>query len=741
MLRKNLYDIEVYSPDTFPLPERAEHPINSNTIYDNFTDSYTSIIIDPSRVGQKTTHGNWTIYYVKDERNLIILSVKLTRFFQPDVIAGWYSGSFDTPYFFNRCNNLEMKNILNSMSPLNYVNIKGKSISGMHLTDMIILDKKIKKRTSYTLENVAIEENLPVKKLEKHEDIMEIYRTDKDRFVKYNKGDVEVLVELEKKNRIIDFFENTRTFAGLNDIEEALKNSVIVDTIALRKAFREGIVLPSKPSRTEAEEGEEEERSGGFVKFPTPGIHRMVAVLDMAKFYPKILDLLNLSTETIVAYELRRDQIDLSTGDYYVEYDEKYIFGCELKDSKKLEEFLEKNYKIKWLYSPNIDNIKVGNFNIKIVDGKLNLYEGMYVRINPRIKGFMPSLYQEFLKERLAVEAEMKKFEIGSDDYNFLMQKRQVVKDTSNSLPGVNGYSGFRLSNNIIANAITFTGQKMIHVATDKLSEMKVRDIYGDTDSVHIEISDISPEELVKRATELSEILSSGYIDVVKKEYNIDTKESFEIDFESAFKTILYISKDDGTPAKKRYGARKFYEKGKYVDILYVRGFDMRRSDASNYCKNIQEHVLRLLLWDHQKEEIIKYVQDMILNFKKASLEDISMPKGINKNIVDYGKLNKNGKPGSIPAQIKGAMYSNLNLNTNFGFGSKIKYFYVKKMPSGFPPTNIISFDDINKLPRGIEIDYEKMIDANIRKKVERILQAANIPWNEICGQKSLFDF
>lgn len=688
MLRKGLFDIEVYSPNEFPLPEKAEHPICSNTFYDNYTNRYYSIIIDPSRENQKISHENWDIYHVKDERNLIILSIKLMRFMQFDVFAGFYSDNFDIPYLFNRCNNLEMKNILNSISPLNYVNIRGKSISGMHLIDMIFLDKKIKKRTSYTLANIAIEENLPVKKLEKHEDIMEIYRKDKDRFVTYNKGDVEILTELEKKNHIIDFFENTRTFAGLNSIEEALKNSIIVDTVALRKAHREGIVLPSKPSREESEEDEEEDRSGGFVKFPTPGIHRMVAVLDMAKFYPAILGLLNLSTETIVDENLTKSQIDITDGDYYVEYD-----------------------------------------------------VGKYVRINSKIKGFMPSLYQEFLKERLAVEAEMKKYEIGSSDYNFLMQKRQVVKDTSNSLPGVNGYSKFRLHNNVIANAITFTGQKMIKISENKLEEQNINVIYMDTDSCHIELPNFTQEELVKKSTELSEELSNGYVDIVKKEYNIETKKSFEIEFESAFKTILYIKKDNGEPAKKRYGCRKIYDKGNFVDIFYVRGFDMRRSDASNYCKNLQEQVLRLILWDHPKEEVISYVQNMIKGFKEATIEDISVPKGIQKNINDYGRPDKNGKTGSIPAQIKGALYSNKYLNTNFTIGSKIKYFYVKRMPQGFPPTTIISFDDINKLPKGIEVDREKMSDANIKKKIERILQAAGIDWNSIAGQKSLFEF
>ena len=53
MLRVNLFDIEVYSPAVFPLPEKAEHPINSITIYDSYTNTYISIIIDLSRAGQK----------------------------------------------------------------------------------------------------------------------------------------------------------------------------------------------------------------------------------------------------------------------------------------------------------------------------------------------------------------------------------------------------------------------------------------------------------------------------------------------------------------------------------------------------------------------------------------------------------------------------------------------------------------------------------------------------------------
>jgi len=690
MLREIIFDIEVKTNGLFPFPERAEHEINAITIYDNFTDHYITIITDLSRFGQVNKKDNWHIYYTKDERTLLILTVKLIKFYNSDIIYGWYSENFDVPYLFNRMHNLEMKNILNNISPMNYVNQRNFSISGMHVTDLMILDKKIKKRSSYTLANVAIEENLPILKSEKHEDLEEIYKKDKDRFAFYNKSDVEVLVELNKKNKLISFFENTRTFAGLNDIRESLKNSIIVDTIALRRAYKEGFVLPSKPSKNESNESEDEdEKQGGYVKFPFPGLHKNVIVLDMAKFYPKILDLLNLSTETIVAKNLTKDQINKNDGYIYVEYeDNKY---CKVRTDKR---------------------------------------------------GFMSSLYNEFLKERLAVEDELKKYEINSPEYNFLMQKRQTIKDTSNSLPGTTGYSGFRLYNPIVYNSIIHTGRKMIIRTEKMISDLGLDDIYSDTDSRHIEIKkDISSEDLVKLGYELSDKFSNAYIPMVEEEFSLKCDSAFEIEFEKMFKTIIYIQKDDGKPAKKRYAAREGWEKGKYVDVLYVRGFDMRRSDASNYCKNLQEQVLRMILWDKPREDTINYIQNMIDGFKEASLEDISIPKGINKPIESYGKIGKSGKKGNIPAQISGAIYSNMNFNTNFGMGSKIKYFYVNRMSQGYPSTNIISFDDINKLPEGIEINYEKMIDANIKKKIERILLAAGINWNEIQGQKSLFDF
>lgn len=703
MLRKGFLDIEVYCKTGFPFPEQAAHPICSWSYYDSYTDRHYTIIIDPSRDGQalrsvlneKTGRDNWDIYFVGDERKLIICSIKLIKFFSPDIMSGWYSDSFDFPYYFNRCVNLEMKRMLDSISPLGFTNVKKHTVSGMNIFDLITGDKKIKKRSSYTLEDVAKEENLPVLKTESHEDLNEIYEKDKMRFATYNKGDVEVLEYLEKKLKIIDFYENTRTFAGLNDINEAMKNSVIIDVVALRKARKEGIVLPTKPTREESKESDEDEdKLGALVKFPPPGIWRNVVVLDMSKFYPTILKLLNLSSETIVKIGLTIDQIIKDDGFLYVEYE-----------------------------------------------------EGKYCKVRTDIEGFMPSLYGEFLKERLAVESEIKNHEIDSPEYNFLMQKRQVVKDTSNSLPGVNGYTGFRLYNVAVFNGIIYTGRKMISRTEKMVEDLGLRDIYSDTDSRHIAApEEVSVEELVKLGHELSEKFSKAYVPMVEEEFNLKCDSAFEIDFEKAFKTIIYIKKDDGTPAKKRYAARECYEKGKDIDVLYVRGFETRRSDAPAYAKKLQEQIFRLILWDHPKTEVISYVKEMIAGFRQVPLSNIGVPKGINFNLESYGGLNKNGGKKGIPAQIKGAIYSNTHLGTNYNGGSKVKYIYVKEVREiegkVYPHTDVLSFDNENIIPRGTVVDYDRMIKLVIQQKAERILAAAGISWErDIEGKKTLFDF
>jgi len=77
-------------------------------------------------------------------------------------------------------------------------------------------------------------------------------------------------------------------------------------------------------------------------------------------------------------------------------------------------------------------------------------------------------------------------------------------------------------------------------------------------------------------------------------------------------------------------------------------------------------------------------------------------------------------------------------LNTNYGDGSTVKLLHIKKI-EGYPPIDCIVFDDETMLPK-IEVNYEKMIDSTIKKKIERIISVAGVSWNEVIGTPSLFD-
>ncbi len=208
---------------------------------------------------------------------------------------------------------------------------------------------------------------------------------------------------------------------------------------------------------------------------------------------------------------------------------------------------------------------------------------------------------------------------------------------------------------------------------------------------------------------------------------------------------------------------------GKKTDQIFIRGFDYRRSDTAKISKNLQYEIFKKILYADKiediKQELIKYVQDTIKNFESLPLSDIAIPYGFSKDLSEYGGINKNGNKIGLDPEVRGSLYSNEYLGTNFAMGSKVKLLYITKIgknnkqinviPFGenttiinvqetkddiYPPTDVICFEEESKLPQ-LEVNYNKMIELTIKRKIERILGVAGISWNEIEGQQSLFDF
>ncbi len=299
-LRREILDIEVISPDEFPKPEEANFPISAIALWDSYTNHYYSLVLNGNNGNQNTQKvlqtADWDIYYFGNETNLMIQFVKLIQILNPDTLEGFFSRTFDFLYIYNRLKILGLNP--STLSPLGYASYKNTQfqISGIHILDIVDADIKFKKRTSYSLKNIAIEENLPVKKIDVN---LKNIHLAPDKLAEYNKTDVEVTVELDKKMQHIKRYVSRWQLAGLEDIDKAMANSIVVDTVMLREAKKRGILLPSKPERDESVKTKDADITGGMVFTPIIGIHENVMVFDMSRFYPSMIVSLRLSPENI----------------------------------------------------------------------------------------------------------------------------------------------------------------------------------------------------------------------------------------------------------------------------------------------------------------------------------------------------------------------------------------------------------------------------------------------------------
>lgn len=674
-LRRNVIDIEVNSPKEFPKPEEAKYPITAITLWDSYTDRYYTLSYHPSAQIEKKTIGNWDIYHFNDKKQLIIKFIKLIQILDPDTYEGFFSRTFDFPYIHNYLKSLGINQ--NVLSSLGYATIKGVKyiISGRHTLDIKDADMKFKLRSSYSLKNIAADEKLPVQKIDVD------FRTVNDNLElldQYNKTDVEVTVKMDEKLQHIKRYVSRWQFAGLEDIDRAMSNSVVVDTVMVREAKKLGVVLPSKPEYVAKDkEDDEDDITGGLVFTPIIGIHDWIDVFDQSRFYPNLGLLLCMSPENI------SDNGTLVSAN-----------------------------RTRFINNPN---------------------------------AFLPRIISQFFKERDKVQAEKAKLTPDHPNYWKLHEEDENIKFLVNSIPGVFGHRGFRLYDPRIIDSITTSGQALMVKAKEYNEKNGFIVTYGDTDACHTKVTANNIEEALLIGKEITTNLNKMFPVWANELFNVTDATSIKIVFEKIYRRIIYVPKENGKPAKKRYAARLVYEKGKPTDQIYIRGFDYRRSNTAKITKDIQYEVFKKILYADNIEsiraDVVSYVKDMINKFSTFDLSYIGIPSGFSKPLSLYGGVNKAGHKQGIDPEVRGAIYSNQHLHTNFDAGSKVKLIYVKRiLDTELPQTDAICFDDEKRLPL-LEVDYEKMINATIRKKIERVLLTCGIPWSEIEGQKSLFNF
>lgn len=314
------------------------------------------------------------------------------------------------------------------------------------------------------------------------------------------------------------------------------------------------------------------------------------------------------------------------------------------------------------------------------------------------------------------------------DNHTLLAGRNNKYCWCGQSIYGYLGFPKSRLYKPEVAESVTIMGRKLLKHTKQVLEDKTYQVIYGDTDSVYVQSKETSLFKLLSEGKTLVNLINESYIKFVN-EHGSDNC-TLEMEFEKVFKRILFVEKrNSGEGAKKKYAYLLLWADGKPVsDKVEFTGFDTVRSDVPRISRMVQETVLNMVLNGSDKHEVTDFLMDIEkkIRNKEISDEEIGFPKGISKELKEYGitvkgEDGKTRKTGSPPI-VTGARYCNKFLGARFGKGSKPKWIYVKSVPKGYPLTKIIAFDEF--IPEGFKIDYKLMYDRIFKAKLEEIFKA-----------------
>ncbi|PSQ45939.1 DNA polymerase elongation subunit [Halobacteriales archaeon SW_7_68_16] len=716
--RINFFDIEVDDRNGFP--EDGDEPIVCLTSHDSYDDQYVAWLYDATAVDgapddlpeYDPIEGGIDVEVRRFDTEAAMLAAFLEYIetTSPDVLSGWNFEDFDAPYLIDRLQELQSSGHeydlnherLSRVGEVWQSDWGGPSVKGRVVFDLLYAYKRTQftELESYRLDAVGDLE-LGVGKERYAGDIGDLWEDDPEQLLEYNLRDVELCVELDRKQDIIPFWQEVASFVG-SKLEDATTPGDAVDQYVLHKVHGD-FALPSKGSF------EGEDYAGGAVFDPITGVRENVTVLDLKSLYPMCMVTTNASPET----KVDPDRYD---GETY--------------------------------RAPN----------------------GTHFRKKP--DGIIREMVDELLAEREEKKGLRNDHDPDSEDYERYDRQQAAVKVIMNSLYGVLGWDRFRLYDKEMGAAVTATGRAVIDYTDEAVENEGYEVVYGDTDSVMLQLGDVSSGDVdgevtvtdamrekhpemsegeletlaatIQRGFELEDVINDSYDEFALEELNATTHR-FQIEFEKLYRRFFQAGK------KKRYAGHIVWKEGKDVDDIDITGFEYQRSDIAPITKEVQLEVIERIVRGEDLDEVKSYVHGVIQDFRegRVDLDEVGIPGGIGKRLDDYD---------TDTAQVRGAKYANLLLGTNFGRGSKPKRLYLDRVDPDFftdfedrmrneedfdprssglynefrTDLDVICFEYADQVPEEFHVDWDRMLDKTLQGPIARVLDPLGISWDEV---------
>ena len=655
------------------------------------------------------------------EEDLLTDFLEIWKKESPDIVTGWNIKFFDIPYLVQRMNKILSPVQTSYLSPWKKIREKfiersskrhrTFQILGVSILDYLDLYRTFtyKNQESYRLDHIAFVE-LGERKLGygKYETIREFYRNDFQRFMEYNVKDVDLVVMLEDKMKLLELALALAYSAKVN-YEDVFSQVRTWDQIIYHHLRKENIVIPPKKGGKK-----DEQYVGAYVKDPIVGMHDWIVSFDLNSLYPHLIMQYNISPETKI------DQMQ--------------------------------NFSV----TPNaiLDN---DEHTMEVI--KENANKGYSVAANGtcysrETYGFLPELMQKMYVERKEYKKKMiecqkereslvkggclgggigsrfKEIENKISKYNNFQMVRKIQL---NSAYGAIGNQYFRYYATEIAEAITTSGQLSIRWIADKLNTF-LNDTLGtgdydyvvasDTDSVYIRLGNLvdkvcgekSKAEIVNFLDRSSEEIIIPYI---KKQYG----ELAEL--MNAYQNKMQMGREVVAEravwtAKKRYAMNVWDSEGVRYDTpkLKIMGIETTRSSTPAIVREKLKEAIKLILTTDEKTIQI-FTDEVRDEFFSQEPETIAFPRSVS-NLEKYAS-SSDIYSSRTPIAVKGSLIYNhyiklKGLENKYELiqnGDKIKFTYLKEPNPvcGVKGDKVISFP--TKIPK--ELDLHRFVDYNMQ--------------------------
>ena len=723
-----IIDIEVGSENGFPDPYQANEAITAIAVR-QLNGGTTVYGCGDYKNDDETV----TYYKCRDEYDLCKKFLSDWNTNPPDVISGWNIKFFDIPYLVNRFTKLFGEDETRKLSPWNLINGRKAVVNNRELTayefvgistlDYIELYRWYapggKSQESYRLDNIAqVELGEGKISYDEFENLHQLYRLNYQKFIEYNIKDVDLILKLENKLKLIEL-GLTLAYDTKTNYEDIFAQTRMWDALIYNYLLDKNIVVPPKVTKSKSEAFE-----GAYVKDPQTGIHPWVASFDLNSLYPHLMMQYNISPETLV-----------QPTDYTDAMREIIMQGV------------------------SVDKLLTKSVNLSDMSAHTITPNGQFFRTDKQ--GFLPKMLEEMYIDRSKFKQMMiqakKDYEVETDSFKRKELKNKIArydnlqlakKVSLNSAYGALGSQYFRFYDLRMALGVTTAGQLSIRWIEHKINQymnglLKTNDDYviaSDTDSIYLKLGPLV-DKMYKDTTDVNKVIA--FMDKVcedKIQPFIDKSYQELATYVHAYDQKMQMKREGLSnkgiwTAKKRYILNVYNNEGvQYKEPqMKVMGLEMVKSSTPSAIREKMKQSIKLMI-NGTEDDIHTFIDEFRKAFKAMPPEEVSFPRGMNglKEYSDAATLYKKG----TPIHVKGAILYNaklkqLKLDKKYPLiqeGEKIKFSYLKQ-PNPMKDM-VISYP--NRLPPefGLQeyIDYDLQFEKAFLEPIKVILD--QIGWS-----------